>query len=398
MVDLHQLRDTIVGYEAQLASMSTMVTGYETDNSRLMSMVVATTSTQTATIIAEAASEQSVSDVAGRVTVLEALNSASSAGDCIPYVEFTQGSTCVPLSPPCRATQYEAIHPTRTSDRVCRAPTACSLAQYETAPPEGMHDRSCTGLTVCNSSAFESVAPTATTDRACRAAPSRCMPGMPNGVSPVVTNGVLRMAYCFADGSTAGGDGSTRANAGKSCFSIRHGHAVTADGARWVYENDPGVPFQVFCDMINCGGDRTNAWANRSTCGGWTMVMKAASGSACANAHADGWWRSSATSGTTTTRANVCGKGPAYSRASFTDVMFGSMRTGHTLKNVAFRFPGNPTASMFAVVAGCSRKNDGKLIVPGYGNPSQIQVRHAPFGAFNRGSCLLVIQRDGVIR
>ena len=358
--------------------MSTMVAGYETDNSQLMSMVVATTSTQTATIIAEAASEQSVSDVASRVTALEALNSASSAGDCIPYIEFTRGSTCVPLSPPCRAAQYEAAHPTRTSDRVCRAATTCSSTQYETAPAERMYDRSCTNLTVCNSSAYQDVAPTTTSDRTCVPAPSRCIAGITLGLTTLSTNGVQRSEYCLADGSSLGGNGTARANAGKSCFTIRHGHAVTADGARWVYENDVSSPFQVFCDMINCGGDTAHTWSNRSQCGGWTMVMKAARGSSCANAHANSWWRTSATSATTTSRANACGKGPAYSRASFTDVMFGSMRTGHTLKNVAFRFPGNPTASMFAVLRGCTRKNDAKLIVPGYGNPSQNQVCHAP--------------------
>ena len=82
VVDLHELRDTIVGYEAQLSSMSSMVAGYEDDRSQLMSMMVATTSTQTATIIAEAASEQSVTNVGTRVTALEARNTESGDGEC----------------------------------------------------------------------------------------------------------------------------------------------------------------------------------------------------------------------------------------------------------------------------------------------------------------------------
>ena len=294
----------------------------------------------------------------------------------IPYVEFVRGSACVPLSPPCRSTQYEVAHPTRTSDRVCRTPTACSSAQFETAPAESMYDRACANLTVCNNTAYESVAPTATSDRTCIAAPPRCMRGMSNGRATLSTNGVQRTEYCFSDGSTAGGDGSARASAGKSCYTIRHGHSVTADGTRWVYENDPNSPFQVFCDMVNCGGDTTNNWGNRSTCGGWTMVMKAASGSDCLNRVQSSRWRSTSTLGDATTRSNTCAKGPAYSRSTFTDVMIGSNRAGQTRRNVAFRFPGNPTASMYSVLRSCTRKTDGKLIVPGYGNPSQNQVRH----------------------
>jgi len=86
VVDLHELRDTIVGYEAQLSSMSSMVAGYEDDRSQLMSMMVATTSTQTATIIAEAASEQSVTDVGARVTALE-----SGDGECTVTWEIVFG-------------------------------------------------------------------------------------------------------------------------------------------------------------------------------------------------------------------------------------------------------------------------------------------------------------------
>lgn len=105
------------------------------------------------------------------------------------------------------------------------------------------------------------------------------------------------------------------------------------------------------------------------------MVMKASSGSDCLNRVQSSRWRSTSTIGDATTRSNTCAKGSAYSRSTFTDVMIGSTRAGHYRKNVAFRFPGNPSASMYAIVNSCTRKTDGKLIVPGYGNPSQTQFR-----------------------
>jgi hypothetical protein len=363
VIDLHDLRDTIVGYQTRLDAENSTIAAVST------SVAAASTSVAAALATAEAS-------MSARLATLEAADHG-----CIPYVEFVNNGNCMLLSPVCRASEWEAVRPTRTSDRVCRAPTPCSAAQYQTAPSDAHHDRACATATVCNSTAFELTPPTATSDRVCVAGFASCSTYRPrtNGVVRLIASNGWTDTYCRDDGRDFGGDGSTRALAGKSCYTIRHAFGVTEDATYWVFENSASSPFQVFCDMTQCGGDSRGMWANanRSLCGGWTLVMKDVSGGIGLNRRQNSRWRSTSTIGSTTTRSEGLGKGPGFARSSFTDIMIASLRAGQYARNVGWRHA-QSRPSMYSVTQSCNRQvTDGKLLVPNYISPSTEQFRYA---------------------
>jgi len=70
---------------------------------------------------------------------------------------------CLPA--PC----FQVTAPTATSDRGCRAGTACEDGKtYQTQPLSFNSDRVCTPVTACDPNEEELIKPTRFTDRLCR--------------------------------------------------------------------------------------------------------------------------------------------------------------------------------------------------------------------------------------
>jgi hypothetical protein len=164
-------------------------------------------------------------------------------------------------------------------------------------------------------------------DRKCCEAPPECQKDS-KGVTALVVDGDKVETLC--DGKTdLGGDGSAKAKAGKSCYTIKVGHGATKSAAYWIFSDDKDEPYSNWCDMELCGWDKGDDWTDddKKQCGGWTLALKSpGSGNGCLNRHQQGKWRSKNTFGDTSHRDAQCAKGEAYHRASWTDVMIGSLR------------------------------------------------------------------------
>lgn len=108
---------------------------------------------------------------------------------------FITPEACTPISLPCTVGTYEALTPTKTSDRECRACTRCDLdhefeahacsgsddtqcqlqsqcslavGTYESSPATATSDTVCSNISMCNLTQYEIEVPTATTDRLCK--------------------------------------------------------------------------------------------------------------------------------------------------------------------------------------------------------------------------------------
>jgi len=265
--------------------------------------------------------------------------------------------------------------PHSTCDPTARTPT------YRVAPGDRYHDTLCRNVSSCRGNEVETRPATPTSDRECSDVPRNCQQYGRVGRTSMLEGGAIVTRYCGSGGVNLGGNGTTRANAGKSCYTIKHGLGVTQDGAYWVYLDNRNAPIQVYCDMSSCGSDVMGWWrsANRSLCGGWTMTMKASSGSACLNAQQNGHFRGTGTFGDATNTQNSCAKSAAYSRASVKDIMLRSLRDGQSGRNVAWRHSRAQT-SLYHVLTRCTRLTDGRLIVPGYGRANAVQTRDSMKG------------------
>lgn len=293
---------------------------------------------------------------------------ADSAGPpgCVPGIEYqvkaastNAPAECAYISIQCPAGQYQTDAPTRTADRECTDWATCKDTEYQIARGTAYHDVQCSKVSdKCSDDELENTPPTKFADREC--IPKNCET-VPNGLVP----GPNGPEYC-ANGVSTGGDGSSKAKAGKSCFTIRHGHQKTQDATYWVYLDSAKDPFQVYCDMVSCGRDESNEWKEKSGCGGWTLALK--SGGAdhpqnnCLNKK-DTRWRQPNVMGNTANNKAECAKGLAYSRASFTDVLMRSL--SKPKKNTAWRHT-EAGESLHAIIGTCTRKHDGVLLVPGY--------------------------------
>jgi len=103
------------------------------------------------------------------------------------------------------------------------------------------------------------------------------------------------------------------------------------------------------------------------------MIIKSQHGSNCLNRNrARDRWMNPSPYGNTENKNDECAFSAAYSRMSFSDVMFQSLRSGKSGKNVAWRHPRSKD-SVFSMVKSCTRDNTGVIIVPGYGSPTSKQ-------------------------
>ena len=86
------------------------------------------------------------------------------------YVErgiAVEASFCRDLTE-CNGTSYEAVAPTRSSDRRCASTTACSPGvTYQASPPTATSDRVCARARACTSFQYAHERPTLTTDTIC---------------------------------------------------------------------------------------------------------------------------------------------------------------------------------------------------------------------------------------
>jgi hypothetical protein len=96
----------------------------------------------------------------------------TTATPCVPPGQFQlyNGQTGCRVPRNCTAGTFEAMAPTASADRVCRALSLCNnQTEFASIAPTATSDRVCTLLRVCNSSSeYELTAPTATSDRVCR--------------------------------------------------------------------------------------------------------------------------------------------------------------------------------------------------------------------------------------
>lgn len=308
----------------------------------------------------------SMDDIKATIISMKAVISSAGPPQCIPGLEYqvaaatdTAPATCAYLTE-CSPGFYEASVPTRTTDRMCKQHTECGSDEFKETPGNLWNDAVCKKLTVCKSSESEKEPATATSDRL-------CVGGSVSACTDIGTGPVEGGGYCVAK-KDVGGDGSSKANAGKSCFTIRHGWGKTEHGTYWVYFAEAkSAAWQVYCDMSSCSRDSAGEWEgkDKSGCGGWTLALKspgASSNSNCLNKK-DARWRNGAEFGDTKTSNAVCSKGPAFKKASFTDVLMRSLNNPEM--NVAWRHTA-PGANMHAIISTCTRKHDGAIIVPGY--------------------------------
>jgi len=184
-----------------------------------------------------------------------------------------------------------------------------------------------------------------------------CADHKKEGVQTVVIPGSgAGKHYCKSDGSSLGGDGSSKEFAGKSCATIRRRFEAVESKAYWVYSDNVKSPYQVFCDMLSCGNDAKEVvnWGDMKRgngfklCGGWTLVMNVGgidyqSGSSTHMSNYKGckqgsndkltgcytfnrnskYFRNPEVFGDTTkVTPGRNAQGPAYTRQKFTDIMF----------------------------------------------------------------------------
>ncbi len=104
--------------------------------------------------------------------------------------------------------------------------------------------------------------------------------------------------------------GSSSANPGKSCYSLKLDGINYADGTYWIDPDGAGVnaPFQVYCDMTYNGG-------------GWTMLMKATQPSSTFNYDANYWTTTNTLNSTDATRNNADAKFRSFNEMRLTDIM-----------------------------------------------------------------------------
>jgi hypothetical protein len=266
----------------------------------------------------------------------------------------------------CPPGSFESKRPSRTSDRTCKEHTKCGTNEYRSSPGTALSDSICEDVKVCKSNEEQVKAPTADSDRICGAK------GASGGSCSAVGTGMAGDVFCVK-GKSVGGDGTDKSKAAKSCFTIRHGHGIQKDGTYWCYFNEAAdKAFKVFCDMRACSRDASGEWdksnVDKDGCGGWTLALKSqGTPDSCLNKK-DNRWRSDAVMGSTENLNRQCAKGPAYSKAPFTDVMIRSLADYRA--NVAWRHT-VAGKSLHNIIGQCQRKHDGELIVPGY-----IQATH----------------------
>jgi hypothetical protein len=231
-----------------------------------------------------------VAGIEGTVNMLK-----SSGGGCIPYVEYetkaataTDAAECKLLSYECEGGTFESVRPTRKTDRVCKKWTrqSCKEGVEYAADGSSRIDSRCVAATACKANEYAEKELTYNTDRVCLALPTKCTVAS-NGLTKVFVGGKVKQVCCRGD-KPCGGDGSTKALAGKSCYTIRFVHEKKVSGKYWVYEKEIGSPYEVFCEMVQCGWDRGGSWSDKSQCGGWSLVMKTTSGSTCLNRYEAG--------------------------------------------------------------------------------------------------------------
>jgi hypothetical protein len=96
----------------------------------------------------------------------------TTATPCRPPDQFQSfnGQTSCRTPRNCTAGTFEALAPTASADRVCRALSLCNnQTEFERIAPTATSDRVCTLTRICSaSSEYELAAPTATSDRVCR--------------------------------------------------------------------------------------------------------------------------------------------------------------------------------------------------------------------------------------
>ena len=222
--------------------------------------------------------EGTVDDILVRVGMLETAGSA-----CIPYVEFEEADkSCSKLTEcrtPNRGGEYESVAPTRTSDRKCKAVTACEYGKFESSSADKYHDTVCQKRTECKASQFQIaggrteddycgeytvcekyelalVAATASSDRVCKVR-TDCSRDEDNfktvtiranpTAKPVEVLCVNGKAF---DPAVFGGDGSKKDNAGRSCYSIKRLHGKDSSGTYWIFGTKASDgPFETHCDM-----------------------------------------------------------------------------------------------------------------------------------------------------
>jgi hypothetical protein len=67
----------------------------------------------------------------------------------------------------CDGSQYEAMSPSSTSNRVCKPVTLCSSGYFQVNPPTPTSDRTCEKWSSCENGFTQEIAPTPTSDRVC---------------------------------------------------------------------------------------------------------------------------------------------------------------------------------------------------------------------------------------
>jgi hypothetical protein len=227
------------------------------------------------------AMETKVAGMEGTVNILK-----SSGGGCIPYVEYqtsaatdTAAAECKLLSYECTGGMFESVRPTRTTDRVCKKWTVQSCTSGTEYAQDGTSrtDSSCATATACKANEYELQPLTHNSDRVCMAAPAKCMETSSGLTTLFVDNKQIKT--CCNGVKACGGDGKTKATAGKSCYTIKFVHKQTVSTKYWVFEHETAnTAYEVFCEMEQCGWDKGGEWTDRSLCGGWSLVMKTSSG------------------------------------------------------------------------------------------------------------------------
>jgi hypothetical protein len=321
--------------------------------------------------------QTTVAGIEGTVNMLK-----RSGSGCVPNVEYetkaataTEPAECKYLAYECEMGMFESERPTRTTDRVCKKWTtrSCKEAEY-VVDGTSRTDSKCVAATACNTNQYVVKELEHNSDRVCAALPSKCTV-VSRGLTTLFVGEKQVKTACDGEKSL-GGDGSSKALAGKSCYTIKFVHEKSVSGKFWVYEKEPNSPFEIYCEMMQCGWDKGGDWTDRAQCGGWSLVMKTTSGNTCLNRRQTSQWKGTTALGDTKSLKNECAKGVTYSRSSYSDVMIASNRKDKQNLNTAWRMPAS-YSSLYDNVKGCKRTQHGRLMIPGYGAPSTAQKRDA---------------------
>jgi hypothetical protein len=115
---------------------------------------------------------------------------------CNGVTEWQDGhgaKSCKPVAL-CATFEYEAVAPTKTSNRVCRAVKDCPHGTWESRSPGPKNDRECTVWRVCATFEFEAQAGHLHADRTCHPHSAEC----PDGHWESVTPGKFQDRECSA--------------------------------------------------------------------------------------------------------------------------------------------------------------------------------------------------------